>query len=120
MNLFLAKASDCLSELCDLVDESSKRFLLTMRFYQFRPKEGKLEDTQPKDFFHLWYPFCRDFKDLWKREQVRIEKEILKEERLRYKQKKDSLKSFKTEALKPKGLKEKMLRRKSKMNAGGQ
>ncbi len=47
--------------------------------------------------------------------QVRLEKDLLREERLRHKQKKESLRSFKTEALKPRGLKEKMLRRKSKM-----
>ena len=50
--------------------------------------------------------------------QLKIEKEILKEERLRHKQKKESMKAFKTEALKPRGLKEKVARRKSKMNAG--
>ena len=41
--------------------------------------------------------FYQDFKDLWKSEQARIDKEIIKEERLRHKQKAESLRDFKTE-----------------------
>ena len=41
-----------------------------MKFYKFIPKKGKLEDAKPEDFFCLWYPFCDDYKNLWKKEQV--------------------------------------------------
>ena len=62
-----------------------------------------------------WYPFCQDYKNLWKREQILIEKEILKQERLRHKQKSETRKAFKVEPVKPRGLKEKLLRKKSKV-----
>jgi formin 2 len=118
MTGFLEKASTNLNELNDLISECSQKFINTMKFYHFNPKEGRLETAQPRDFFSIWYPFCQDYKNLWKREQARIEKQILAEERLKHKKKSETLKSFKTEALKPKGLKEKMLRRKSKLNGG--
>ena len=51
------------------VEESCRKFRLSVRFYQF----AKGEDD-PKEFFSVWHPFCRDFKDLWKREQVRKER----------------------------------------------
>jgi formin 2 len=116
MEVFLDNSSGSLKELNDQVDDCAKKFVRTMQFFQFTPKElGKpLSEVQPKDFFAPWYPFCQDYKNLWKREQILIEKEIIKAERLRHRQKKETLKSFKTEALKPRGLKEKMLRKKSK------
>ncbi|TRY63309.1 hypothetical protein TCAL_13592 [Tigriopus californicus] len=115
MDKFLHQAEGQLKDLDELVSECSKRFVRTMQYYQFSPKDTKnLDEVQPKDFFTFWHPFCEDYKNLWKREQVRIEKEIIKAERLRHRQKKENLKSFKTEAVKPRGLKEKMLRRKSK------
>lgn len=115
MDQFLHKAEGQLKDLDELVSECSKRFVRTMQYYQFSPKDTKnLDEVQPKDFFTFWHPFCEDYKNLWKREQVRIEKEIIKAERMRHRQKKENLKSFKTEAVKPRGLKEKMLRRKSK------
>ena len=116
MEQFLEKASGSLKDLNTQVDDYGKKFVRTMQFYQYSAKEaGKpLKEVQPKEFFAFWYPFCQDYKNLWKREQIVIEKEMLKQERLRHKQRKETLKSFKTEALKPRGLKEKMLRKKSK------
>ena len=119
MTVFLAEADTSIKNLENLVSESADRFVRCMKYYKYTPKElnVKLEDVQPKDFFLAsWLPFCTDYKNLWKREQVRIEKEILKAERMRHRAKKETLKSFKTEAIKPRGLKEKMLRRKSKAN----
>ena len=116
MEAFLDKASGSLRELDEQVDDCSKKFVRTMQFYKYSPKEmGKpLSEVQPKEFFASWFQFCQDYKNLWKREQIVIEKELLKAERLRHRQRKETLKSFKTEALKPRGLKEKMLRKKSK------
>ena len=66
------------------------------------------------------HPFAKlsfqSFKDVWKSEQARIAKEILKEERLRLKMKAESLRDFKTEPRKPKGLKEKMLKRRARQD----
>ena len=109
MNTFLLEASTSLTNLSQLIGDCSKTFVNTMKFYRFQPKDGKLENAQPKDFFCLWLPFCQDYKNSWKREQMRIEKEILQQERLKYKRKTSKLKDFKVEPRKPMGLKEKML-----------
>ena len=70
MTEFLESAEVQLKELCDLVEDCSTKFVDCMKFYKFVPKKGKLEDAKPEDFFCLWYPFCDDYKNLWKKEQV--------------------------------------------------
>jgi hypothetical protein len=47
-------------------------------------------------FLTSFYLF-QSYKDIWKAEQARIAKEMLKEERLKIKQKTESLRDFKTE-----------------------
>merc|ERR1719347_966900 len=91
MTEFLESAEVQLKELCDLVEDCSNKFVDCMKFYKFVPKKGKLEDAKPEDFFCLWYPFCDDYKNLWKKEQVRIQKDLLKIERQKLKMKKESL-----------------------------
>lgn len=44
-----------------------------MKFYQFKPKKGILEECPPNDFFDLWSLFCKDVKDIWKNELINIE-----------------------------------------------
>ena len=111
---FLEEANSNIKDLDSLIKECSQKFLVTMKFFRFKPKEGKLENAQPKDFFCIWLPFCQDYKNFWKREQLRIEKELLKEERMRIKMKTSNLKDFKVEPIKPHGLKEKYLKYKKR------
>ena len=47
----------------------------------FSVKKGKVEDTKPQDFFEVWFIFCEDFKHVWKKEQLRIQADLLKQER---------------------------------------
>merc|ERR1719290_381758 len=83
-----------------------------MKFYKFVPKKGKLEDAKPEDFFCLWYPFCEDYKNLWKKEQVRIQKEILKIERQKLKMKKESLReNVEVKKTPAGGLKDRLMKR---------
>ena len=110
----LQDASGSLKDLEDLVNECSKKFKDTKKFYKFTPKDAKLD--QPKDFFTLWFSFCRDYKNLWKKEQARIAKEIIREERMRHRLKTENLKDFKTQPTKPKGLKDRINKRKSRAN----
>ncbi len=72
---FLRGADAGLAELSELVEESGRKFGRAVRFYQFRPAAGS-SGEDPKEFFSVWHPFCRDFKDLWKREQVKKKTEI--------------------------------------------
>jgi len=67
----IAQSEKDFKELKELLEECSKGFLNCMKFYKFMPKKGKLEDAKPNEFFSIWYPFCEDYKNIWKKEQVR-------------------------------------------------
>jgi len=112
---FIEKAEKEVLSLVTLVDDSFKKYVECLQFYKFAPKKGKLEDTKPADFFAVWYLFSEDYKNLWKKEQVRLQAELLKEEKRKMKQTKESLKAdvavTRTQAG---GIKEKILRRKSR------
>ena len=116
---FVNTAEVQLTDLIELVEDCEKRFVNTMKFYKFMPKKGKVEEAKPADFFCLWYPFCNDYKNLWKKEQVRIQKELLKEERQRHKKKKESLQNVEIKKTPVGGLKAKLQRRKTQSSAMG-
>lgn len=118
MKLFLESADSQLKELGDLLEDCVKKFKYCMYFYKFTPKVGKVEDAKPEDFFSLWYPFCDDYKKIWKKEQVKIQKELLKEERQKHKTKKDSLKNVEIKKTPVGGLKAKISRRKTGTGSG--
>ena len=69
---FVHKASTEVKHLSNYVEECAKKFIDCMKFYKFTPKKGKLEDVKPADFFNVWYIFCEDYKNIWKKEQVWI------------------------------------------------
>ncbi|CAB4056763.1 FMN2 [Lepeophtheirus salmonis] len=73
MTSFLSRASSNLSDLNELISECSSKF-----------------DNIAK-LFYVWLPFCLDYKNIWKKEQLRIEKEWLKEARMKHRQKKESM-----------------------------
>ena len=58
MSVFLKDAKVNLTDLETLVEDCSKKFIATMKFYMFKPKDCSLNDAQPKDFFNVWSPFC--------------------------------------------------------------
>ncbi|XP_040576965.1 uncharacterized protein capu [Lepeophtheirus salmonis] len=111
MTSFLSRASSNLSDLNELISECSSKFDNIVKFYKFVPKGGG--PSQPKDFFYVWLPFCLDYKNIWKKEQLRIEKEWLKEARMKHRQKKESMREgFVVGPKKPGGLKDRMIARK--------
>ena len=61
------------------------------QFFSLAPKKGKVEDAEQEEFFSIWYPFCDNYKNIWKKEQVRIQKEQAKEERNKYMKKMQSV-----------------------------
>lgn len=104
VNSFLTRAnSELASEKEDLL-EAKNKFKAVMKFYQFIPKGSSLETAEPYDFFNLWLGFCRDFKDIWKREQQRIRKERIEEVRKKLENKSDVVRV----KLNPHGLKAKL------------
>jgi formin 2 len=70
MTEMIAKSEDDYKELKELLEECTKSFVECMKFYKFSPKKGKVEDAKPEEFFSIWYPFCDDYKNIWKKEQV--------------------------------------------------
>ncbi|XP_049835030.1 formin-like [Schistocerca gregaria] len=92
MEFFVTRAKKQLLGEKENLEECKQKFYGTMDFYQYHPK-GKKEDVTPKDFFALWLPFCRDFKDIWKKEQQRLIKEKLQEVKQKREKKREIEKS---------------------------
>jgi len=91
MKNFVLKAEGEMKELQENLEDCSSKFVDCLKFYKFTPKKGKVEDAKPSDFFGAWYMFCEDFKNLWKKEEQKIEIQLQKEERRKLKEKKDVL-----------------------------
>ncbi|CAG2121235.1 unnamed protein product, partial [Medioppia subpectinata] len=76
MKAFIEKAKNQIREQTENVEECKQRFPETMDYFIYKPKSNK-ESDWPKEFFHHWIPFCRDFKDIFKREiQKTIKKNV--------------------------------------------
>jgi len=119
MNEFLEKADVDLKDLCDLLNDCKKKFFECMKFYKWTPKKGKLDDAKPEDFFSIWHPFCSDYKNMWKKEQAKVQKEMLKEERQKHREKKESLQNVEVKKTPVGGLKAKLQRRKTRNSTAG-
>ncbi|XP_061704106.1 formin-2-like isoform X1 [Cydia pomonella] len=88
MGTFLTAAEEKLKAEHENLEECRSKFFATVRFYQYTPKVGKLEDCEPKEFFSLWTSFCSDFKDIYKKEEQIAIKEKLKEAKKHQEQRK--------------------------------
>ncbi|XP_029937728.1 formin isoform X2 [Myripristis murdjan] len=62
----------------DQLKAAQKRFQDMVSYFGLKPKSGEKE-VAPSYIFMLWYEFCSDFKNTWKRESKNISKERLKE-----------------------------------------
>ncbi|KAI4500520.1 hypothetical protein M0802_004482 [Mischocyttarus mexicanus] len=75
MNTFFTSATTELENENKALVKARKKFKTVMQFYQFVPKGATLDTADPNQFFSLWFNFCHDFKDIWKKEQQRLKKE---------------------------------------------
>lgn len=57
-------------------DQSKGEFKKLMKFYQFVPKTGTVNECTPAQFFELWMPFVIDFKEIWEKEMNLIRREM--------------------------------------------
>lgn len=62
----------------DRLNAAQKSFQDMVAFFGLKPKSGEKE-VAPNYIFMLWFEFCNDFKNTWKRESKNISKERLKE-----------------------------------------
>jgi len=88
MDGFQERAEEEVSKLELLMVEAKSKFTRCMTSYKFAPKKGKLEDAKPEEFFDIWYKFTDEFKNIWKKEQRRIEDMKAKEARKKAAEKK--------------------------------
>jgi hypothetical protein len=72
MTKFLESADKQAKEITAQVDDCANKFVECMKKFNFRPKKGRVEEAKPEEFFDPWHLFADDYKDVWKREQVRF------------------------------------------------
>ncbi|XP_065207335.1 formin-2-like [Planococcus citri] len=103
MEKFLSDGKKLYEEEIENLEDSEKKFMAALKFYQFQPKGlASGEKPNPKDFFPLWGSFCSDFKALWRIEQQRCLKQKMKETIAKTKERKQQVVKTK---IKEKGLK---------------
>ncbi|XP_034950625.1 formin-2 [Chelonus insularis] len=106
MDTFMNRAKNELTNERENLQEAKARFIAAMYFYQYTPKGTSIEKTDPKEFFALWSNFCKDFKDIWKKEQQRLKKERMKAIR----KKLEENRKIETTKIVPGGLKDRLLK----------
>ncbi|XP_008545442.1 protein diaphanous homolog 1 isoform X2 [Microplitis demolitor] len=106
MDTFLTRARNELINEKENLQEARARFKAVMLFYQYIPKGTSVDTADPKDFFGLWISFCKDFKDIWKKEQQRLKKERMKTIRKKLEDKR----KVETDKVVPGGLKDRLLK----------
>ncbi|XP_059046355.1 uncharacterized protein LOC131841957 [Achroia grisella] len=79
MTSFINSAEEKLKAENENLEDCRNKFIATVKFYQYTPKCGKLEECEPKEFFSMWTSFCSDLKDIYKKEEQIAIKEKLKE-----------------------------------------
>lgn len=78
MEAFVSTAQKDHTAEDDRLNAAQKSFLDMVGYFGLKPKSGEKE-VAPGYVFMLWYEFCSDFKNTWKRECKNISKERLKE-----------------------------------------
>ena len=80
----ITKSDQDFIELKELLKCAKEIYRRCMQFDSFTPKKGKVEDAKLEEFFSICYPFCDNFKNIWKKAQVKIQIKQAKEKRDKY------------------------------------
>jgi hypothetical protein len=75
---FIQEANDYCKEQEENLDKCKAKFKTLVNSFGLKPKSNENEIT-PQYFFGIWSAFCHDFKESWKRESQRLNKQRLKE-----------------------------------------
>ncbi|KAM9842966.1 formin [Aulostomus maculatus] len=78
MEGFISAAQEEYSAEEDQLNAAQKSFQAMVNYFGLKPKSGEKE-VSPSYVFMLWFEFCSDFKNTWKRQSKNISKERLKE-----------------------------------------
>nr|XP_015206385.1 PREDICTED: formin-1 isoform X1 [Lepisosteus oculatus] len=78
MEAFISVAQKDYTSVEEQQETAQKSFEDMVEYFSLKPKSGEKE-VLPNYIFMLWYEFCNDFKNAWKRESKNISKERLKE-----------------------------------------
>ncbi|XP_058254382.1 formin-1-like isoform X1 [Hemibagrus wyckioides] len=84
MDTFLTTATEKYAAEDERLSTAQKSFKEMATYFRVKPKSGEKE-VSPDYVFLLWYEFCSDFKNVWKRESKIISQERLKEAQLNVK-----------------------------------
>ncbi|XP_038073094.1 uncharacterized protein LOC119741421, partial [Patiria miniata] len=91
MEAFLSQAKDDVGITEEKLEETVTKFDYLSKSYCVKPKSN--EELTPNYLFSLWAPLCKDFKDLWKKEQQGIAKRRMREAQEKVKQKQEEKRS---------------------------
>ena len=69
---FLIQADEKVMDVTSQVEDCFEKYVECMQFMKYMPKKGKVEDTKPEDYFSIWFAFAEEYKNLWKKEQVKV------------------------------------------------
>ncbi|XP_063295980.1 formin-1 [Pelobates fuscus] len=77
MAAFIQKAREEHETEENNLNKANTSFDKTVEYFGTKPKAGEKE-VSPNSFFVVWYEFCSDFKDVWKRESKTFSTERLR------------------------------------------
>ncbi|XP_053701072.1 formin-like isoform X1 [Synchiropus splendidus] len=106
MEAFVSSAQEEHTSEEERLNSAEKSFQDMVNYFGVKPKTGEKE-VVTSHVFMLWYEFCNDFKNTWKRQNQNISKEKLKEAQENIK-KITAEKKVETKKINPNSLKERL------------
>ncbi|TSO67487.1 Formin [Bagarius yarrelli] len=115
MDTFLTTATAKYADEDNRLNAAQKSFKEMATYFGIKPKSGEKE-VSPDYVFLLWFEFCNDFKNVWKRESKIISQERLKEAQQNVK-KLTAEKKVETKKVNASGLKERLKQKETNVSS---
>ena len=68
MDKFFVGAIKDVNDLKVLMEDCSRKFDSTKKFFHFKEKKFDSSKGEPNPFFHIWAQFWQDYKEIWEKE----------------------------------------------------